>query len=266
MGFDSTVWEILAVNGAVILCYMTAAWIVSLVRRDAGVADIFWGPGFVLTAWLSFGLTEGYDCRKLIITALATLWGLRLGGYIFIRNLGKPEDPRYTAIRRRHGDSFPLRSLFIIFGLQGVLLFIISLPLQLAQTAPVPAELTWFDLAGMAVWTAGFLFEAVADFQLYRFKADPANRGRVMDRGLWAWSRHPNYFGETLVWWGLFIIALSTPLGPWTAASPLLITFLLLRVSGVTLLEKNLKKSKPRYDEYIRKTSAFIPWFPRKGK
>ena len=154
----------------------------------------------------------------------------------------------------------------MLFRSQAVLLWLVSLSVQLGQVSPTPARLTGLDVAGALVWAAGFAFEAVADWQLARFKADPANRGRVMNRGLWAYSRHPNYFGESLMWWGLFLITLATPLGWWALVSPVVITFLLLRVSGVTLLEKDIVERRPEYREYLETTSPFLPWFPKRRR
>jgi steroid 5-alpha reductase family enzyme len=156
--------------------------------------------------------------------------------------------------------------LFSVFWLQAGLLWIISLVVQVGQLSPEPGRFLWLDVLGTALWLFGFTFEAVADLQLYRFKADPANTGKVMNRGLWAYSRHPNYFGEFCIWWGLFCITLATPGSRWVVISPLLITILLLKVSGVSLMEKTIGDSRPEYEEYKKSTSSFIPWFPRKEK
>lgn len=263
MDIPASAWSLLPAGLAVIACVMFSVWITSLMLKDVSVVDIAWGPGFVLVAWLSYAAGNGHTVRGLLLPLLTTLWGLRLAVYLYFRNRGKPEDPRYRAIRNKYGDKFGVVSLIVIFGLQGALMFIISLPLQLAQSGEMPASPVLTDVIGTLIWAAGFSIESVSDCQMAGFKSDPANRGRVMDRGLWTYSRHPNYFGETLVWWGIYIIALSAPLGPWTIISPILITFLLLRVSGITLLEKNLSRTKPGYADYIRKTSAFIP-LPRR--
>jgi steroid 5-alpha reductase family enzyme len=204
---------------------------------------------------------------------LTTLWGLRLALHILIRNWGHGEDRRYQAWRAQYGARFWWVSLFTVFGLQGVLLWAISLVLQVGQLSAIPARLSAIparlvvlDFMGVIIWAVGFIFEAVSDWQLYRFKAVPENKGKVMKKGLWAYTRHPNYFGESLVWWGLFLITLATPGSGWVVISPLLIGFLLLKVSGVTLLEKTIVDSRPEYAEYIKSTSSFIPWFPRKEK
>jgi steroid 5-alpha reductase family enzyme len=221
--------------------------------------DIFWGVGFVIIAWITLGVTAGAPDRGRLTVALTTLWGLRLAGYLAWRNIGKGEDPRYRAMRARHGDAWPLRSLFIVFALQGVLMWIISLPVQASVRAAAPLGAA--DIAGAALVLTGVFFESVGDLQLARFKADPANKGQVMDRGLWRYTRHPNYFGDAVVWWGLFTLAAGAG-AYWTVVSPLLMTFLLRRVSGVTLLEKGMRK-KPGYDAYIQRTNAFFPWWPR---
>lgn len=242
---------------------MLAVWLLSLVQKDASIVDTFWGLGFVLIAVVCFVTTSGYRERKMVVSLLAISWGLRLATHIFWRNKGKGEDFRYRAMRARFGDRFPIVSLFTVFGLQGLLMWIISLPLQIAQISREPARLTWFDSAGAAVWLIGFLFESVGDLQLARFKADPRNKGKVMDRGLWRYTRHPNYFGDALLWWGFFVIALSTSAGVWTVISPIIMTGLLMKVSGVALLEKTLTKTKPEYRDYVGRTSAFFPWMPR---
>ena len=242
---------------------MVAVWLLSLVKKDASIVDICWGPGFVLIGAVCYLTTNGYHARKLLITALVAVWGLRLALHILLRNKGKGEDFRYKAMRARFGDKFPVVSLFTVFGLQGLLMWIISLPIQIAEISREPARLTWLDWAGAAIWLTGFLFESIGDAQLALFKADLGNKGKVMDRGLWRYTRHPNYFGDALLWWGLFVMALSTPDGAWTVISPLLMTGLLMKVSGVALLEKTLTRTKPEYNDYVRRTSAFFPWIPR---
>lgn len=253
-------------NLALVLAMMLFAWMLSLILKDAGIADIFWGMGFVLVAWVTFFLADGYLFRKLLLTVLVSIWGLRLALYIGLRKRGKGEDPRYQKWRSGHGNSFWWVSLFTVFGLQGILLWVISLVVQAGQIASTPPGLRLLDGAGLLVWIVGFVFETAGDFQLARFKADPGNRGKVMDRGLWAYTRHPNYFGEALMWWGIFLITLSTPNSLWTVISPATITFLLLRVSGVTLLEKTITEKRPAYRAYKQNTSAFFPWFPGKKR
>ncbi len=250
--------------GLVILVLMSLLWLLSLALKNASIVDIFWGTGFVIAAWAAFLLTpEGFIQRKLLIAGLVTIWGLRLSLHILIRNWGKPEDFRYQAWRNETGSAWWWRSFFKVFLLQGVLLWIISAPLLAAQFSPQPDHLTWLDYLAIPVWLIGFFFEAVGDWQLTRFKADPANKGKVMNRGVWRYTRHPNYFGDATQWWAYYLIAAAAG-GWWTIFSPAIMTFLLTRVSGARLLEKSLKEEKPGYKEYVESTSEFIPWFPRK--
>jgi steroid 5-alpha reductase family enzyme len=248
-------------NLAAIAGAMVLLWLVSIALRDASIVDVFWGLGFALVAIVSNAVGDGNPQRKTLITILALAWGIRLAAYLAWRNWGQGEDYRYRAMRAHHGERFPFVSLYLVFGLQGVLMWIVSLPLQVAQAAAGP-PLSWLDAIGAALWAVGLGFEAVGDWQLARFRSDPANRGKVMDQGLWHYTRHPNYFGDAVAWWGLFLIALATPRGWLSAPGPALMTFLLLRISGVALLERSLKRRKPEYQAYIERTSAFFPWPP----
>ena len=257
---------VLAATAAATAAVMFALWLASLRLRDASIVDVWWGPGFALVAWIAFALGEGWAGRKLLVTGLVTLWGLRLGAHLAWRRRGHGEDPRYAAMRARHGARFARRSLATVFGLQALLLWTISLPVQVAQTALEPARFTVLDGVGAALALAGIACEALADWQLARFSADPASRGRVLDRGLWSLSRHPNYFGDALAWWGFAAIALATPHGLLTLPCAALMTFLLLRVSGVPLLERGLRRSRPGYAEYAARTPAFFPRFPRRRR
>lgn len=256
--------DILPGNLAWVLLMMLGTWLLSLRLKDASIVDICWGLGFVLIAWRTAFLSEGYDPRRFLLLALTTVWGLRLSVHLFQRKAGQGEDARYADMRRKREKTFWWWSLFGVFMLQALILWIISLPVQVGQISSSPAQMTLWDRLGFGTWLIGFLFEAVSDAQLARFKANPANRGKVMRRGLWAWSRHPNYFGESLMWWGIFLIALSTPGSGWTVVSPILITFLLLKVSGVTLLDQAMLEKRPEYRDYMETTSAFIPWLPRR--
>jgi steroid 5-alpha reductase family enzyme len=248
---------------AVILLLMVLLWLFSLQIKNSSIVDIFWGAGFVISAWLYFALTpDGYLARKLLVCTLVTIWGMRLSLYILRRNRGKPEDFRYQKWRNEAGASWWWQSFFKVFFLQGILLWIISAPLLAAQVRSLPDHLTFFDAVGVILWLVGFYFEAAGDYQLSRFKANPGNRGKILDSGVWRYTRHPNYFGDAAQWWGYFLIAAAAG-GWWTVFSPVMMTVLLLRVSGVTLLEKTLE-TRPGYQEYINRTSAFIPWFPRK--
>lgn len=248
---------------AVSLVAMCLLWLLSLGLRDASIVDPWWGPGFGLIAVVAFFLADGWEGRRWLLTGMAVVWGLRLGLFLLWRNHGKGEDYRYRDMRSRSGSSFWWASLFKVFLLQGVMMWIISAPLQLGQMAGTPDFFTWLDGLGLAVWGLGLFFEAVGDWQMARFKADPTNAGEVMDRGLWRYTRHPNYFGDTCVWWGHWLVAAATPLGAFTIFAPALMTFLIVRVSGVALLEEGLEKKKPAYREYVRRTSAFIPMPPK---
>jgi len=255
---------ILGWNLAAVVAMMIGGWLISLWHRNVNIVDSLWGLGFVLIAWISFFLAEGFTGRRTLIAILATVWGIRLCIYLSRRNWGAGEDARYGEWRKKSTASFWLISLFKVFLLQALFLWAISLVLQVGQISPAPDHFVWLDGLGVIVWLVGFIFEAVGDRQLARFKANPANKGRVMDRGLWAYSRHPNYFGEFLIWWGFFLITLSTPAGWWTSVSPLLVTIVLLKLTGIPLTEENIRKTRPAYNDYINRTSAFIPWFPRK--
>lgn len=252
------------INLGAVIVFMLCVWILSVAGRDASIVDIFWGLGFVLVAWVTFFLAAGSGLRRFLVASLTTLWGLRLSMHLFFRNWGRDEDHRYQAMRAAHGERFWIVSLFTVFLLQGIILWVVSLVVQAAQRFETSAHFTWIDLVGVSLWTAGFLFESVADRQLARFKSNPSNAGKVMDQGLWAYSRHPNYFGETLIWWGFYFLALNDPHMAWVIVSPLVITLLLLKVSGVTLLEKTITDRRPDYAAYRRRTSAFLPWFPKK--
>jgi len=248
-----------------VVLLMLAVWGLSVWRRDASIVDIFWGLGFAMIAIVSYQIGGGYEPRARLSAALTVVWGLRLGIYLAWRNWGAGEDYRYQAMRRNIGERFWLVSLVTVFGLQGVLMWVISWPIQIAQAIPQPAALGGFEFVGVALWMTGFAFESIGDWQLARFKSDPANRGRVMDRGLWRYTRHPNYFGDALLWWGLFLIALPVTHGGWTVISPMLMSTLLMRVSGVPLLERKLAKTRPEYADYVRRTSAFLPWPPKRA-
>jgi steroid 5-alpha reductase family enzyme len=245
--------------------YMALGWLLSVRLRDVSLVDVMWGPGFALVAGVGLWVGQGFPGRQLLVLLLVGLWGARLAVHIFLRNRGKGEDYRYRAMRERQGPRFVWLSAFTVFGLQGALLLFIALPLVAATALPAPA-LTLFDLVGTALFALGFLCEAVADAQLVRFKADPANRGKVCDIGLWRFSRHPNYFGDATLWWGLFLIACAVPGGWRRIGSPIVMTVLLLKVSGVALLERGLAATKPGYADYVLRTSAFVPWFPRRLK
>ncbi len=254
---DVMMWSAIA-----IATLMVTTWVISIVIRNASIVDIVWGTGFVVVAWVARLAGEGDATRQWLLTILTTLWGARLALYLLWRNAGHGEDFRYRSMRKRWGDRFPWMSLVTVFGLQGVLMWIVSLPVQLGQADATP-ELGVLAWIGIAVFAIGLFFEVVGDAQLSRFKADPSNAGTVMSSGLWKYTRHPNYFGDACVWWGLALIAAETGAGAWGLLGALVMTILLRRVSGVTLLERSLKKRRAGYDEYIRRTSPFIPLPPK---
>jgi len=253
--------NLLVISGIVILLLMTILWLLSLIRKNSSIVDIFWGIGFILVTWLAFALAQGYLPRKQLVPTLVTIWGLRLAIHIGIRNWGKSEDFRYAKWREENGQRWWWFSFFQVFLLQGILMWIISTPLLAAQTSGFPAILTPLDVVGASLCTFGLFFESVADAQLMLFKADPINKGKLLTSGLWKYSRHPNYFGEAVVWWGFYVIALAAGYG-WTIFSPILMTYLLLKVSGVAMLERTMKV-KPGYEEYMKHTNAFFPWVPK---
>jgi steroid 5-alpha reductase family enzyme len=250
---------------AVIAVVMLITWGLSLTLANASIVDIVWGLGFVVVAWAMRVTVDGNDARQWLLVAMVSIWGLRLSGYLFWRNRGKDEDFRYQAMRARHGARFGLVSLVTVFALQGVVMWVVSLPVQLGQTraSPDPGVLA---ALGVVVWLVGLGFEAVGDAQLARFKADTANAGKVMDRGLWRYTRHPNYFGDACVWWGIALVAAETGIGAVGLLGALVMTLFLRRVSGVTLLEKSLVKRRAGYAEYVARTSPFVPRPPKRAR
>jgi steroid 5-alpha reductase family enzyme len=242
-----------------LLVLALGAWAIATARRNAGLVDIFW-PLFFLLAAAAYAAAAETTPRAVLVLALVAAWSLRLSAYLAARNWGAPEDHRYRAIRARNEPGFALKSLYLVFGLQAALAWLVSAPLAAAIVASEP--LGALDALGAALALFGIAFESLADAQLARFRADPASAGSVMDRGLWRYTRHPNYFGEFCVWWGLYLVALGAG-GWWTVFSPLLMTLLLLKVSGVALLEKDIGERRPAYREYAARTNAFFPGPPR---
>jgi steroid 5-alpha reductase family enzyme len=242
---------------------MIATWIVSLLVRNASIVDIVWGAGFAINSWVLALAVDGDSSRQLLMALLVGVWGVRLAGYLAKRNLGHGEDWRYVAMRKKQGAKFPVKSLITVFGLQGVLMWIVSLPVMFANADSTPG-VGPIAVMGIVVWAVGFGFEAVGDLQLSRFKKNPDNQGKVMDQGLWSLTRHPNYFGDALLWWGIGIVAAETGSGVIGFIGPVVMTYLLMRVSGVPILEKSLKRRREGYAEYVAKTSGFIPRPPKK--
>ena len=247
---------------ALVAIYMTVWFVLALLRRDNSIADIAWGLGFVVVTGVTLAGGAGPSARSILASGFVFIWGLRLAVHILFRNRKRGEDPRYAAWRAKWGRWFVVRSYIQVFLLQGLFLLVIGYPVILANSSK-PVPLGPLDLAGAIVWVAGFFFETVGDAQLARFKHDPGNRGKIMDKGLWRFSRHPNYFGESLMWWGIFLVALEVPCGWTTVVSPVLITFLLVRVSGIPMLEKKYA-GNAEFQAYARRTRAFVPWFPEK--
>jgi steroid 5-alpha reductase family enzyme len=237
-------------------------WILATIKRDVSIVDSLWSLFFLVAAIVYAFSAQASDPRITVILALVTLWALRLSIYLTWRNWREPEDRRYQAIRERNEPGFAWKSLYLVFGLQGLLACIIVIPVFAGLGNPAPLGAA--DFAGIALWVVGFAFESIADWQLARFKADPAQRRKVLDTGLWRYSRHPNYFGEAVLWWGFFLIAVGAG-GWWTVFAPILMTFLLLKVSGVSLLEADIHERRPAYRMYVARTNAFFPWRPRAG-
>lgn len=242
--------------------YMTAWFLYAMRIKNNSVADIAWGVGFILVALETLISTGLYLPQQLLATTLVLVWGTRLSTHIAMRNWGKPEDPRYAQWRREWGNYVMIRSFLQVFMLQGTLLLLIATPIILINTSTV-GTLSFYTIVGTLIWITGFAFEAIADYQLRKFLLMPKNRCHLMKSGLWRYSRHPNYFGETLMWWGIFVIALSVPWGWAAIISPLTITYLLLYVSGVPLAEKSMRDN-PEFQQYMRETSVFFPWFVNK--
>jgi steroid 5-alpha reductase family enzyme len=253
--FSPPIWGLIFCLSAAVLL-----WLVSLRLRDASIADIFWGPGIAgvvdIAAWLGHAGGE----RTSVVLFLVNLWGIRLAAHIWSRHQG--EDRRYAAMRNRFGPSWWWLSLPQVFLLQAILIWFIPAPL-VAAVLYGRQPVGWVDYLGIGLAAAGLIFEALADFQLSAFRADPGNKGKVLERGLWAWSRHPNYFGEAVMWWGYFAIGFSASHMWWLILAPLLLTFLLLQVSGVVLMEDGIDTRRPGYAAYKQRVSTFLPWPPR---
>lgn len=240
----------------VIVVLAVVTWVISVIKKDVSIVDTTWSL-MIMAGGLSYAFSaEALTGRNLVIVGLLTIWALRLSVYVTWRNWGEAEDHRYQQIRVKYSPNFALKSLGIIFMFQAVIAWIISLPLLPAMASQ--ASLSLIDMLAISLWTIGMFFESVGDWQLARFKANPDNRGKVMDRGLWRYTRHPNYFGEAVIWWAFYLFALSSGAW-WTFPAPLLMTWLLLKFSGVVMLEETIVKRRPAYQQYIESTNAFIP-------
>ena len=248
--------------GIIVFILVTLLWIWSVLIKNASIVDIFWGIGFVVVNTFYFLSNEHRDERHIIVLILVAIWGFRLAGYLAWRNIGKGEDFRYREFRRKFGPKrYWWLSYFQTFLLQGILIMIISLPLLAIQMNT--ANLSALDYVAIIIWGIGFLFEAGGDYQLAEFKNNSANKGKLLNTGFWKYTRHPNYFGDAVVWvsYALFSMAVGSY---WPAIGTVIMILLLLKVSGVALLEETMKTSKPQYRNYMEKTNAFIPWFPKK--
>ena len=252
-----------AASAGAIAALMLGTWLLSLPLRNVSIVDIVWGLGFVLVAWVSYLVGGGVEARRLLMAVMVSVWGLRLAGYLLWRNAGKGEDFRYLAMRRKAGSSFAVKSLVTVFALQGVIMWLVSLPVQVGSVPDSPEAIGVLGFAGLLVWAVGLFFEATGDWQLARFKADPANAGQVMDRGLWRYTRHPNYFGDFCVWWGIWLVAAATGIGVVAVIGPLVMSVFLMRVSGVPMLERTIGKRRPGYEDYVRRTNSFFPGPPK---
>ena len=248
----------------IILVLVTLLWIWSVIIKNVSIVDLFWGFGFVVINAFYVFMSGELNTRKILILILVSLWGLRLAIYLAWRNIGKGEDFRYQEFRRNYGpERYWWFSFFQTFLLQGALIMIVSLPLLGINSSTSSGDLNVLDYIGIVVWIIGFSFEAGGDFQLARFKKDPANKGKVLNTGFWKYTRHPNYFGDSAVWWSYAIFSMAAG-SYWQIIGSVVMTLLIIKVSGVALLEKTLKNTKPQYREYVQKTSSFFPWFPKK--
>ena len=258
-------WDLAATAALWVLVLTTGGWVLSVIVKKASIVDSFWSLCFLAVAIVGYlyGNPAALERRQLLL-ALVAIWAIRLSLHITVRNWGEPEDYRYAAWRQKYGpERYWWFSLFQVFWLQGFLALLVSAPLLVAASAPSFGALAPLWMVGVVLWVIGFAFEAGGDWQLLRFKADPANAGKVMDRGFWRYTRHPNYFGDFAVWWGYGLIALAAPYGWLALLGPVLMSFLLLRVSGVAMLEKTITSRRPGYAEYVRRTSAFFPRPPK---
>ena len=255
--------DAMLVAAITILCIMVATWLLSLILKNASIVDIVWGLGFAITSWVLAITIDGDNTRQILLAVMVGSWGLRLGGYLAKRNIGHGEDWRYKAMRKKKGARFGLISLVTVFGLQGVLMWVVSLPVMFGNSDATPG-VGPLAVIGVMVWAVGLSFEAVGDWQLVQFKKDPNNAGKVMQTGLWSLTRHPNYFGDALLWWGIGIVGAETGSGVIGFIGPVVMTVFLLRVSGVPMLERSLMKRREGYAEYAARTSAFIPRPPKR--
>ncbi|MFX1402471.1 MAG: DUF1295 domain-containing protein [Promethearchaeota archaeon] len=266
---------IIGYSAIALLIYIFIAFIVGTIKKNNAIMDIFYGPAYFVVAITSFTLNlvifSTYNVRQIIVTTLVLIWAIRLAVYVYIRNKGKPEDYRYKAMRERWKKNIAIKSFFKIYLFQGIIVFLVCIPAWFVNISENPHFISLFDFSGITlwlgsiIWLIGFLFETIADFSLYKFLQNPSNKGKIMDKSVWKYSQHPNYFGEVTQWWGLFVIALAVPYGFITFIGPAYITFQIIKVSGIRLLDKRFKGNE-EYAAYKERTSSFIPWFPKKQK
>ncbi|MFW9877547.1 MAG: DUF1295 domain-containing protein [Candidatus Thorarchaeota archaeon] len=264
---------IVGFSALILLFYLIIAFIVGTIKKNNGLMDVFYGPGYFVIALSSIILyyiaINEIDIRQILITSLVFIWALRLATYVFIRNRGKPEDYRYQAMRRRWKTNIIVKSFIKIYMFQGLVIFIVAFPVWFVNVSANPSMKSLLDFPGITlwlgtvIWLMGFLFETFGDYQLYKFKKDPNNKGKVLDQGLWKYTQHPNYFGEVTQWWGIFIIALAAPFGFISVIGPIFITYMVIKVSGIRLLNYRYRDDD-KYAEYKKRTSVFFPWFPKK--
>ena len=267
-------WNILF-SAVILFLYILVACIVGTIKKNNAIMDIFYGPAYfvlsITSLIVNIILTSTFCIRQVIATSLVLVWAIRLASYVYIRNRGKPEDYRYKAMRERWKTNVALKSFFKVYLFQGIIVFLVDIPVWFINISKNPPVVNLLDFGGITlwlgaiIWLIGFLFETIADFSLYKFLQDPANQGKIMTKSVWKYSMHPNYFGEVTQWWGLFIIALAVPFGFLTFIGPAYITFHIIKVSGVKLLDRRFEGNE-EYAEYKRRTSSFIPWFPKKEK
>ena len=251
-------------SAMLILIYFTIIFVIAQIMKNNSIVDSFWGPGFFIVAAYTFLMAKNQGTRSVILTALVTIWAFRLFIYITLRNWNKPEDYRYIDMRKRWGNSFPMLKAFLnVFLLQAILNYIVALPIIVTNTSDIQT-MSVLNYLGVAVWIIGFIFEVLGDSQLKTFKANKENKGKLMTEGVWKYTRHPNYFGEAAMWWGIFLVSVSGIKDSLFIISPLLMTLLLLFVSGVPLLEKKYAGRKD-FEAYARRTNKFFPGFPKKG-
>jgi steroid 5-alpha reductase family enzyme len=259
----------LALDAAVVVAGFLIMWRVCVGIRDVTMVDSLWALGMVLVALTAFAQAGESTPRRLLLTGLCAVWGLRLGGYLLWRWRDHGPDRRYVTMFARakadRGWGFAEASLRLVFALQAPLLFIVCLPVQLGQFSAEPRALGPLAWAGAALAAVGIVFETVGDWQLVRHRKDPAKAGQVLQSGLWRYTRHPNYFGDACVWWGLYMIAAETPVGLWALPGPVFLTWTLLKWSGAPTVEGRMKKTRPDYARYVATTSGFVPWFPKKA-